>query len=250
MSQIRHFGYKNRILKETDLERLKRYLSFCKIFMHWWYSMLLFQQSSWKSYTVLRLCSDCYASAGIVMPLRGLYAFAAISFSMSRCKQYVQFDKSIHTSVMPLRRESWYHHNLFYPFHTGSFYYEANWERIWRCAVASNLDMYNRNTKMVLSFTVMARIKQEHEVLFESGFCYHSISSRYVIYSIFNIFHFLSDIFCSSFWVGIENVSDENLRDSLPELKALIIGWKRTIPWKVLWRMEKIEKLGIIQSRS
>ena len=75
------------------------------------------------------------------------------------------------TSVTPLRRESWYHHDLFYPLHTGSFYYEANCERIWHCTVASNLGMYNSNTKMVLFLTVMARIKsKEHEVLFGSVF--------------------------------------------------------------------------------
>ena len=57
-----------------------------------------------------------------------------------------------------------------------------------------NPDLYNSNTRIVL-LIVMALISKEHQYLFGSPFFVGIQLSHYVIYSMFNIFHFFSDSF-------------------------------------------------------
>ena len=70
-------------------------------------------------------------------------------------------------------------------------------------------------------------ISKEHEFIICESLLLAFNLSHYVIYSIFNIFHFLSDlIFCSPFWEDVKNVKDGDLMERLPELKASIIDSK------------------------
>ena len=79
-------------------------------------------------------------------------------------------------------------------------------------------------------------------LLFGSVFVSIQLKPLRHLFSIFNIFHFLSDIFRSPFWEDAENVKDENLMERLPELKALIIDSKANNPVKKYsggWKNER-----------
>ena len=114
--------------------------------------------------TASRLCGECYASVAIDTPLlrqecpdgeievRKELAKKGSKQNMLLCYFSIFplcYDTSIilnlieaFTSITPLQRDLWYHHNLFKPAHTGPLFYEGMSfiicyaTRIWCCILA------------------------------------------------------------------------------------------------------------------